>query len=173
MIKKLITKVTAFFDRTIGLLAFLARIIVCLMMLGVTTEVITRYFLHRPITGVIEVTEVMILWIVFLGAAWLLREDGHVRMEIVVSRLKPAVQTSLNIITSIISAIICLILVRYGAEVTMKVLQDGTRQEGLIGIPTSIVIIIIPLGSLLLFIQYVRRAYGYWKGTQKTTVTDL
>ena len=168
---KSLTKVTAVFDRIINLLAFLARIIVLLMMLAVTNEVFTRYFLHRPILGVIEVTETMILWVVFLGATWLLREDGYVRMEIVVSRLKPAVQTLLTIITSIIGAIICLVLVRYGAEVTMKVLQDGTRQEGLIGIPTSIVIIIIPIGSLLLFIQYSRRAYGYWKKL-RTTATD-
>ena len=107
----LINKVSSFFDRILESLDFVARILVLLIMLGITSEVITRYFLRKPIPGVIDVTETMILWIVFLGAAWLLKKDGHVRMEIVVNQLKPEIQNWLNVVAHIIGAAVCFVLV--------------------------------------------------------------
>ncbi len=170
---KKITRATAVFDRSMDLLSYLARVFVILQVLLVTGDVVGRYFFRKPIIGAVEITEVMILWIAFLGAAWLLKEGGHVRMEIVVSRLKPEAQTVLNIITSIMSAIVCLVLVWYGIRVTADAFRAGTLQAGLIGIPTSLVIIIIPIGSFLLFIQYIRVTYGYWTGTTKVPVAEL
>ncbi len=170
---KIITTIAAFFDRSINLLAYLARYLVMFQMLGVTGDVVGRYFLHKPIVGAVEVTEVMILWITFLGAAWLLKEGGHVKMEIVASRFKPRVQTTINMITYIVSALACLLLVWYGIRVTAEAFRAGTLQAGLINIPTSLVIIIIPIGSFLLFIQYVRAAYGNWKGMKVQSTFEI
>ncbi len=159
---KLLAKVTAIFDRTIGLLAFVAGVLIILMMLAVGSEVVTRYFLNRAIVGVVDVSEILILYITFLAAAWLLRGEGHVKMDLVLKRLKPKAQTSLTIVTSIIAAIICFILFWYGARVTWDNFQRGIEEVGIMEVPTFAIVVIIPVGGFLLFIQFLRRAYGYW-----------
>ena len=159
---KLLAKVAAIFDRTIDLLAFVAGILIILMMLAVGSEVVTRYFMNRAIVGVVDVAEILILYITFMAAAWLLKGDGHVKMDLVFNRLKPRAQTSLIIGTSIIAAIICFILFWYGAMVTWDHFQRGIEEVGIMEIPTFAVVLIIPIGGFLLFVQFLRRAYGYW-----------
>jgi len=163
---KLKTVVTAIFDRFIGLLAFVAGILAIFLMLGVSTEVFARYLLNMPITGVIEVSEIILLWIVFLGAAWVLKIEGHVSMDLIVSRLSTRGQAILNVITSLIGAAIAGTLFWYGTRVTWALFQSGTPEQGILAAPIALVVLIIPVGSLPLCIQFLRRAYGYWRGTQ-------
>ena len=159
---KLLAKVTAIFDRTIDLLAFVAGTFIILMMLAVGSEVVTRYFLNSAIVGVVDIAEILILYITFMAAAWLLKGDGHVKMDLVVNRLKPRARTLLTIATSIIAAIICFILFWYGTMVTWDNFQRGVDEVGIMEIPTFAIVLVIPIGGFLLFVQFLRRAYGYW-----------
>ncbi len=158
---KLVRKVVNIFDRTLDLLALLAVVLIIFIMLSVDTEVVTRYFWGRPITGTIEVMGYCLLFITFLGAAWGLREEVHVRMDVVLNRLSTGAQSLLNIITSILSAIICLIIVWYGVVVTWESYQINYRAATELETPEYLVLFIIPIGSFLLFIQFLRRTYGY------------
>ncbi len=163
---KLLTKVTAIFDRTISLLAFLAAILLILIMLSVSAEVFMRQSLARPLVGVLEITEISLLFITFLGAAWLLKRDGHVKMDLVINRLGPRTQVVVNIIMSILAAITCLVIVWYSAEVTWDHFQRGLIRPGFLEVPNVYVLPVIPLGIFLLFVQFLRRIYGYlrsWK----------
>jgi TRAP-type C4-dicarboxylate transport system permease small subunit len=160
---KLLAKATAIFDGTINLLADLASVLIILMMLGISTDVAMRYFFVRPISWMVEIAEHSLLFVTFLGAAWVLKGEGHVKMDIVLNRLKPGTQALLNMITSILGAIICLFLVWYGAQVTWEYFQIGYVIFAVLSIPSAYIIIIIPVGSFLLFIQFLRRSYGYLK----------
>ena len=160
---KLLTRVTAIFDGTINLLADLASVLIILMMLGISTDVTMRYFFVRPIAWMVEVTEHSLLFVTFLGAAWVLKGEGHVKMDIMLNRLKPGTQALLNMITSILGAIICLFLVWYGAQVTWERFQLGYYIFTVLSIPSAYIIVIIPVGSFLLFIQFLRRTYGFWR----------
>ncbi len=159
---KLVTKLTAVFDRVLDALVLLVGISIILMMLAVSSDVVGRYFLKRPIAGVMEFSEFLLLYIVFLGAAWLLREEGHVKVDLVLNRLRPGTQVLLNIITSSMAAIVCLVLVWYGVMATLDYYQRDMVSMTFLEIPLYPVLAVIPVGSLLLFIQSLRRAYGYW-----------
>ena len=78
---KILAKVGTIFDRTIGYLAFVAAIIIILTMLAVSAQIVMRYFLNRPMIWVMEITEISLLFITFLGTAWLLRREGHVKID--------------------------------------------------------------------------------------------
>jgi len=158
---KLITKATAIFDRTIGLLSLFAGILIIYIMLSVTAEVATRYFLGGMMGWVIEVSEYSLLFITFLATAWVLKREGHVKMDLVLRRLNPRTQSLLNIITSIIGALICLIVAWYGVKVTWNSYQIGYVMAKPLRPPQFLILFIIPVGSFLLFIQFLRRTYGY------------
>ncbi len=158
---KLITKTTSIFDRTIGLLSLCAGILIIYVMLSVTVEVATRYFLGSMMGWVIEVSEYSLLFITFLATAWVLKREGHVKMDLVLRRLSPGTQTRLNIATSILGAVICLIVFWYGVKVTWDSYQIGYIMAKPLRPPQFLILFIIPVGSFLLFIQFLRRAYGY------------
>jgi len=158
---KLVTKATAIFDRIIGLLALLAALILVFTMLSVGAEVVARYFLGSPIRWVVEITEYLLLFMTFLATAWVLKGEGHVKMDLVLTRLKPEAQSVVNIITSTICVIMCLVLTWYGVKVVWDHVQIGYHLSTRLAPPSSLIISIIPIGSFLLSIQFLRRTYGF------------
>ena len=160
---KLITKAINVFDRTNNLLAYLAVVLLIFLMLSISYEVVQRYFLGRATIWLFEVWEYCLLFIAFLSAAWVLKREGHVKMDIVIDRLKPKVQAIVNIITSIIGAITCLVVALYGLDVTWDYFQTGEFRITVMYLPKWPLFVIIPVGSFLLFIQFLIRAYGYLK----------
>lgn len=167
---KQLIKALAIFDGTNNLLALLGGVLVAFVMLIVCAEVVMRYFVGRSIIWVFEVTEYSLLFMTFLAAAWLLKKEGHVSIDLLLNRLSPKPRAMVNIITSIIGAIVCLVVAWYGSVVTVELLQQGEHQATIVEPPSFILYVVIPVGSFLLFVQFLRRAYGYlgnWRDSRK------
>ncbi len=160
---KLIRKFTNIFDGTINIFAFLATVLLTFIMLLIVTEISVRYFWGRPIMGTVEITGYALLYITFLAATWVLREERHVKVELVLTRLKPRVQSFLNITTSLISAIVFLVITWYGVRVTWDSYQINYLSPTELETPKFLIVLIIPIGSFLLSLQLLRRTYGFLK----------
>ena len=65
----MVNKLISIFDCFLGLMAFLAALLIVFIMLGVVVEVLSRFFLNKPIFWMIEVIECALLYITFLGGA--------------------------------------------------------------------------------------------------------
>ena len=130
-------------------------------MLCVSADVILRSVLNRPITWVNEGTEYSLLYITFLGAAWLLKKEGHVRVDIVLNRLEPRTRGILNVVTSVILAVVCFLLVWYGTQSTLDNFQRGILSVRYYELPKFAFLAVIPLGSLLLFIESLKKTCGF------------
>ena len=163
---KSLRKANAIFDGTIDILALFAVLLLAFTALSVSAEIVMRYFVGRPLLWVIEVAEYCLVWATFLGTTWVLKREGHVIMDIVLTRLNPRTQTLVNLITSVIGIAICLILTWYGVKVTLDLYQRGHYLSSVLMPPSFILFAIIPIGLFLLFIQFLRRAYGYLQSWQ-------
>ena len=169
---KLLAKASAIFDRVIDFLVFLACLLLMFAVVMVGLDVALRYFFGRPIIWAVEITEYSLLYIAFLGAAWLLKKEGHVRVDVVLNLLNPRNQTLVNIITSILGAMVCLVIAWYGAEITWDHFVRGVPSIQLLHTPRFLILMIIPIGSFLLFIQFLRRTYGYLGERQRAKVVQ-
>jgi len=149
------------FDRTIEVLAVFARVLVVCVMLVVCADVVMRYFFNSPMFWVLESTQFALVFITFLGATWVLKNDGHVRMDIVINRFSPRTQDRINIVTSILCALVCLVVTWYGVKVGWDYIQINYLYPGSLVIPAYLLEAVIPIGGFLLFIQFLRRAYGH------------
>ncbi|MFC2013938.1 TRAP transporter small permease subunit [Chloroflexota bacterium] len=158
---RLFAKVSSIFDGTLNVFAYMAGCLILFIMLAIGFDVVLRYFLNRPIIWVGEISEYTLLYITFLATAWLLRREGHVRMDIVLRRLTPKTQSLVNLITSLVGAIICMAIVLYGTQTTWSHFQRGLFIPTHLEPPKFILLLIIPLGSFLLFIEFIRRAYSH------------
>lgn len=148
-------------DHINNFLTIVAGIILIFLMLSVVYEVVTRYFLGHSQVWVLEITSHMLPFLTFFVAAWVLKREGHVRVEIVISRLNPRTNALITVITSFIAAIICLVLAWYGTEVIQESFQTGSKMATELEPPKWSLLWIVPLGGLLLAIQFIRRAFGY------------
>lgn len=160
---KLLGRAAATFDHALNILLYAAAGLILVCLVAVCTEVLMRYFLNRPLIWVVEVTEYTILYTTFLAAARLLKEEGHVKIELVVDALKPRAQALLNAITSMLGIVVCLVLVFFGTWSTVVHFREDIPTFTAMEIPKWPFLMIIPFGSFLLLIQFVRRAYEYWE----------
>ncbi len=167
---KLITRGNALFNRALDVLAFFANFLVASMMILVSLEVVLRFLAGRSIMDwLIEVAEYSLLWITFLAGAWLLRSEGHVKMDFVLLRLKPRAQAMLIFITSILSVVVFLVITGFSAQATWVAFKLGYHDYSALMPLTWPLMSIIPVGSFLLFIQFLRRSYdnlGRWRELQ-------
>lgn len=75
------------------------------MMLLTVSDVFLRYFLRRPILGTTELTENMMVCLVFFGLAWCAVQQEHLKVDLVMTHFSPRVQAIVDGITSCASLI--------------------------------------------------------------------
>lgn len=164
----MLRRINTIFDNIITYLAYFGCALIAFIVLSVTAEVFTRFFLNRSLVWVTEIDEYAMIAFTFFAAAWVLKREGHVVLDVVINRFKPQNRAAVNTITSILSAIVCGVIFWYGTSNLLYHLQEGTLiASKTIDIPKAPMLIFIPLGFLLFAIQFLRRAYGFirvWRG---------
>lgn len=157
---KLLTKFAVVFDRTIGASAFLAAIALVFMWALLSSEVISRFLVNYSIFWTMDICETSLIGVTFLAAAWLLKKEGHIKIDLVYGHLKPRTRASLDTITSIIGVVVFLFFVWYGTKVTMDDFMRDVHSHTQLHMILWPRYAVIALGSLLLLIQFCRRAYA-------------
>jgi C4-dicarboxylate transporter DctQ subunit len=144
------------FDRILSLLMALACLILSLVTLSVCLEVVLRYFFNRPQIWVVEFSEYALLYITFLGAAWVLKSDGHVTVDLAVSLMSLKGRAICALASFMICFLVSAVLVVYGSRVTWSYYVKGLYNPTVLEIPTAAILIVIPIGGLTLLIQSIR-----------------
>ena len=147
----------AVFDRIVNASAWIAGALLIFQVVSVSVDVGSRYFFGESVRWVIALNEWSLLFIAFLGAAWLQQRGGHVRLDILVSRFGPRMRLAADLFGLLLGICVCLVLVWYGSKVTWeKILTNEYDYFKVQEIPIYIVFVVIPLGSALLLIQLIR-----------------
>jgi C4-dicarboxylate transporter DctQ subunit len=150
--------------------AVLASILIVLIMICIAVDVVMRYFLGRPQIWVAETTEISLLYVTLLASAWVLKSEGHVKMDLLVVWMSSCSRALLNAVTSIIGSIICLFVTWYGCQFTLDQFARHVERESLLHIPNGLIVIVVPIGFFMLLIQFVRRSCQYfteWKSLRR------
>jgi len=147
----------------IDAIMIIAGVLLWGQMLIVNVEVLSRSLGH-PTTWVTEISSILILWIPFMIAGWVLRKEGHVKMDLLVERFTVKSQALINFVTSLIGFVVMLIVAFSGFMTTLYWI--GNRTPTILMLPRSPIIGIIFLGSLLFAVQFLIRAFenlNRWK----------
>jgi len=149
------------FDGILNVMCFLAKLIIAFVLFSVALDFVSRYAFNSPLIWVIPLSQYSLVYITFLGAPWLLREEGHVMMEIVVEKLGYTGRAWFGIGSSVLGIIASFIFVWYGALTTYDHFVHGIYESAVMEMPIAPVIAIIPIGSFFLLAQFVRRGVKY------------
>jgi len=140
-------------------------------MLSVGADVVMRYFFKQPLIWVLEITEYALLFMTFLATTWLLKNEGHVKMDLILLLFKPRTRIIINSFTAVLLVILFLFITWYGAKVTWEHFQGRYITSTPLAVPSGPLVAVIPVGSFLLFAQSLRMLYGYLRAlTQNPTV---
>ena len=154
-------RLEALYDKLIAALAFAGALLMGGMALWITYEVLMRYFLQSPTFWAVDLSEYAMLWAAFLAAPWVLQREGHVRVEVFVERANPARQRALGVFTSTLGALGCAIMAWQGAATVWDFYARSTMAAREWQVPQFVVYLVIPVGSTLLTVEFVRRARRY------------
>ncbi len=128
--------------------------LLCMVFL-VTTDVAGRYFLNKPLPGTYELTQCLMIAIVFLPLAYVQRMRRHVAVEFVVSRLSAKVRLIFE--TTVLSLGIFLfgLLVWRSYWIATVSVEIAERSMGRVAWPYYPWRIILVLGVFLMLVRLV------------------
>ncbi len=158
---KLLKWLNKIFDYSSNGLAFLGGVLFIFIMIITVVEVVMRYIFNSSLSWSLEIVQFSLLWIAFLATAWVLKRNGHVKMDIIINLLNPRIQPIFNAITYTIGAMTCFLLTGYGVVLTLDYFHKGSFFQGSLESPKFIVLAVIPIGFFLLAIEFLKKAYVF------------
>jgi len=133
--------------------------IFALMLLGVA-HVLGRKFFNLPIFGYIDIVEIMMAFMVFLGISYTERLGGHIRMELFVSFLRGRWLALFELAGVVLGLLISGVLLVYSWDHAMRALYLGDSSIDA-QIPLWPSKLVVPLSLGLLFIRLLVSLWAY------------
>lgn len=153
---RVLLRINKLFDSIINFMAILGRVVIIIISLLIIVDIISLKFFSNQFSWILEVSEYLLVFLTFLGVAWLLREDGHIKLDLLLNRLSEKNRTRMEIVNSCIGAIISLIITVYGFLATWNLYMRDIKTETILEIPRSLLIVVIPVSFLFVFVQFIR-----------------
>jgi C4-dicarboxylate transporter DctQ subunit len=151
-------KLDSLLDRLNSVMAWIAALAIIFMMFAISYAVMMRYVWNKPVPWIVEISSYLMLYITFLGTAWLQRKGGHVEVDLFTGRLKPRVRAAFKTITSLGGAVVGFILAWKGSLVTVDYFQRDVTAIGILNTPQFLLMGIIPIGGFLLLVEFLLQA---------------
>jgi TRAP-type C4-dicarboxylate transport system permease small subunit len=140
----------------------LAGLILSALMLLNTYAVVLRCVFSSPVDWILDVSEFLMVGSVFMGTAYILQVEGHVRVDLVVHRLPEKIQRGLYLVTTFMILFFTIFLVWKTWELAWDNLD--TRSDSVVRFPLFPGYILVFYGSFLLLLQSIIKLYSRLRG---------
>ncbi|MEW6666960.1 MAG: TRAP transporter small permease subunit [Thermodesulfobacteriota bacterium] len=144
------------FDAVLNGMLVVAGVILVFTTAAVCYGIAMRFFFRSPSIWVAQATEYALLWMVFLGTTWLLREKGHVSADIIYGNLNDRAKRWLDLVMYAAAGVACGVLVVFSASYVWECIVRGVTDVRAVTIPKWTVFWIIPVGMAFLTLQFFR-----------------
>jgi TRAP-type C4-dicarboxylate transport system permease small subunit len=143
-------------DALIDGLALAAAALLCALVVLILVDVAARYLRVFSIPWSFEATEYMLYAITFFGAPWVLREEGHIAIDLVVERLPAAARAVVRRLADLLGATVCVVLFYFACRVAWRSYESGTLVHKSFVFPEWWVYAGMPPVLLILLAVYLR-----------------
>ncbi len=137
------------------LLVDAAALVLFGLMLMTSLDVGGRYLFNAPLMGVFELTEFMMVCVVFLAMAYTQAGKGHVAVDLVVNRFPRGVQTFITVISLLLSLLVMALITWKSVERGFEVMNAG-ECSGTLGIPVYPFVFIVALGAAAMCLELLK-----------------
>ncbi len=147
-------KTLRYFDRVLDALAILSGTLLALIPVLIVYDAGLRILRIGASVWVNDVSAIFIVYATFLAAPWLLREKGHIYVNVVADQLNPSNRRQLSRLVNLVCAAVCAYLTYKSCAVVMA--NYGQYDVSAIETPRWIRFLPLPFGFALLALQFFR-----------------
>jgi len=119
-----------------------------------------------------ELTEYLLYAATFVAAAWALRENAHVRVDILLVKLGPARGRRLGRAVAWQGLAVALVLLGFGAAAVLEAARAGATQYRTWATPEWLLLLPLPVAGWLLGVEFVLRLAGAPEAAQDADPTQ-
>jgi C4-dicarboxylate transporter DctQ subunit len=99
----------------------------------------------------------------FLGASWLLNKEGHVSVDIVLERMRPASRIYLSLFSMALGILISIIICLFSLITAWDCYQSGVMVVKTFAVSKHYFLLLIFWGYLLLLIEFIRKFLHHFR----------
>lgn len=141
-------------------MAFVAGAMLVWLMVSVITSVLMRNLGFQPFAWLFTSAEYGLLYMTMLGAPWLVREKGHVHIELITSQLPERPREWLSRAVALACVLVCVILAWKGIELVVTNIERADYDVRAYYFPRWILTIAFPISFGLMAVEFMRFVFG-------------
>jgi C4-dicarboxylate transporter, DctQ subunit len=164
-----VDKVVSFVENAF---TYIAAGFIFTLMFFLTAEVLGRKLFNSPIPGAIDWVEVWMATFAFMGAAYCQRLGGHVRMEMLISKVKGRLGWWMEFLAVSVAFVYVLIIINHSFKHFVRAWEwgDSTIDVQLMTWPSKL---IVPVALTLLAIRLLLNMWGYVRMALNPNLTPV
>jgi TRAP-type C4-dicarboxylate transport system permease small subunit len=144
------------YDAVLYGMAVVAGCLMAAMMVVITLDVVLRNLGYQSSAHFFTFTEYALLMVPCLGAPWLVREKGHVYIEILLMYLPRRRRLALTRLIGVACVAVCAVLAWYGLQVTLGDFLASEKDVRSLDMPRWMVVGFIPLAFATMAVEFLR-----------------
>lgn len=133
----------------------IAGSLVAIMMLALVREVIGRYFFNSPTEWSVDVSEFLMVSMVYIGTAYTTSIDGHVRADFFYGQIKGKRKAYLDICIDLVSIFYVYIIFWEGWMLARDSFISGEVSSGGVRWPLCPFQIMVPIGAAMVILLLI------------------
>ncbi|MEM7643112.1 MAG: TRAP transporter small permease [Pseudomonadota bacterium] len=141
-------------------MAAAAGLLLVWMMISVIASVLMRNAGVQPFAWLFTSAEYGLLYMTMLGAPWLVREKGHVHIELLTSALPEGPRRLVSRTVAALCVAVCVMLAWKGAELVLTNIERGDFDTRAYYYPRWLLTIMFPLSFGFMAIEFARFVVG-------------
>jgi C4-dicarboxylate transporter, DctQ subunit len=151
-----LTPISRAYDAVLYGMAWLAGVLMVLMMAMIVADVALRNLGYQSSAHFFSFTEYFLLLIPLFGAPWLVREKGHIYIELVVAALPPPVQRALVRVVVVVCIAVAGILAWYGGAITLQDYAGNEKDVRSFDMPRWLLTLSMPVSFGMMALEFAR-----------------
>ena len=148
------------YDAILALMALAAGATLIWLMVSVVISVVMRNLGVQPFAWLFTSAEYGLLYMTMLGAPWLVREKGHVHIELITAALPGRIQRAVSRAVALACVFVSLILAWYGLELFLTNVERNDYDVRAYFYPRWLLTISFPIAFTFMAIEFSRFVFG-------------
>ncbi|HZQ73680.1 MAG TPA: TRAP transporter small permease [Burkholderiales bacterium] len=144
------------YDAALYGLAFVAGLLMVAMMTTIFIDVVLRNLGYQSSAHFFTFTEYALLLMPCMGAPWLVRERGHIYIEILLMHMGEAARRRFTVGIAVACIAVCAVVAWYGFEVAFTDFVQNEKDVRSFDMPRWMISVWIPVSFLMMAIEFGR-----------------
>ena len=151
----LLQSILKIFQRLSTYLAYVGAFSLFFMMCLTITDVAGRYLFNRPVLGAFELTEFLVLVLIFSFLAYAQANKAHINVDLFMMFFPEKLKTIIEIFNHIACLAIMILITWTGFEKAVEVMQAGEASPNL-ELPNYPFVFFLVIGCAVMCIEFIR-----------------